>query len=73
MLKTTCPECDRLIKVRPHLRQGEHLRCRHCQTTLAVVEVSPLELEALLSSDPKRNRKAKTMSRQRNREREMAW
>jgi hypothetical protein len=40
-----CPECDRGIKPRRRLRQGQRFRCLHCNTAIEVISVVPLEFD----------------------------
>jgi hypothetical protein len=41
----TCPGCDENIFVSARLREGDTVRCSHCDAELEVVSTSPLELD----------------------------
>jgi hypothetical protein len=40
-----CPDCEMPIRIAPRSRIGQRLTCPHCNASLEVTEVSPLELD----------------------------
>jgi len=59
-IEIACPECDHLLKLRAHIRQGQRVTCSHCSTDLVenlkdfpwpnfvwheVIRVKPIELD----------------------------
>ena len=63
MKEAFCPECNKRLKVGAHPYLDQRLRCSSCETNLAVVSLSPLELDvALLYRQAKRtNKKPRTV------------
>lgn len=57
--EAACPECDRPIRFRTPLREGQMITCSRCHAELEVVSLMPLELEPTVpkSRQQKRNQR----------------
>ena len=44
MSKTTCPDCDAVIRVE-NPREGDEISCRECGTKLEVISVRPFDVD----------------------------
>jgi len=62
-----CPECDRPIRFRATLREGQRVTCGRCYAELEVVSLIPLELEPAIpkSRQQKRNQRRGSEARRR--------
>ena len=49
--KTYCPECDGAITFKRTPWLGEKTTCRHCDTSLEVVDTNPIELDWAFDED----------------------
>lgn len=54
-----CPECEQVIKLPLHVREGQQVICKACDTLLEVVNLYPLELDlaSMIDYGPRRQSK----------------
>ena len=49
-----CPECDELVQLNRNTHIGQKLSCRHCRSTLVIVDLKPLELVLAAGQRPEK-------------------
>jgi uncharacterized paraquat-inducible protein A len=55
VIEASCPECEHLIKLSTHTREGEQMRCDRCHTRLEVIGTNPLELDVAMTDNLRHN------------------
>ena len=49
--RAICPSCEGWVAIPNNPRIGQQVMCRHCETDLEIIEISPVELDWVNEDD----------------------